>query len=562
MVDILKTGEILRKRTDPKLNRVPQIESQNKQAMFVFQTDGNLVLSMPNGKILWSTKTNNRGPVTAKIQPEDGNFVLSDARGKPVWASATRGKNPILKLQNDGNLVMLVGTRPIWSTDSNGFKNRQDEGGWLENVGKTAGRAFGSAINAVAKATGDIGKAIGKVPLVGPLFHSAWSAATGPFQVASDIASGKRLDRVMMDHLKREVSNVKEAAPYAQMVISVVPGIGPIASAAIGTGLALANGQSIDKALIEGAKSALPGGPLAKAAFDVGQAAMEGKKVGEIGLAAVGGLTKAVGVPVPKEVAGLISTGMNVAQSVAAGKPIDKALINEAIKQLPNAQAQEVLRDLSSGKNPADVLVDKGAKFIPGLSSTAFKNMKTGLGVGMAMGQAQKLQQMTKNAVREPKILATFTNSGMQLAKANPVINNARKLMGGQGLKGFDAAIGVMKTQAGPQQIMSVREALSGPDRKGFDMGVSLHTGMVTMAPPKGGTPTVDAGYFITRGMMKANSIQKGAMMEVIAENPEARAGAKEAIVEVAHARQSWFDAFLEFIGLGKPLPKEGIKVV
>lgn len=54
----------------------------------------------------------------------------------------------------------------------------------------------------------------------------------------------------------------KALSPYAQVVVSVVPGIGQGASAAIGGAVAIATGAPIDDASIEAAISALPGGAL------------------------------------------------------------------------------------------------------------------------------------------------------------------------------------------------------------------------------------------------------------------------------------------------------------
>jgi hypothetical protein len=50
--------------------------------------------------------------------------------------------------------------------------------------------------------------------------------------------------------------------------MSFVPGVGSGVSAAIGAAQALADGRPIDEAILAGAKSALPGGPMAQMAFD------------------------------------------------------------------------------------------------------------------------------------------------------------------------------------------------------------------------------------------------------------------------------------------------------
>jgi hypothetical protein len=178
----------------------------------------------------------------------------------------------------------------------------------------------------------------------------------------------------------------------------------------------------------------------------------------------------------------------------------------------------------------------------------------------MAMGQAQKLQGVVKRAVGDPKVFNKFANGGLAIAKRDKVTANARKIIGKSGLRGFDAAVGVMHHQAGPQQILAVRDTLSPDEKKGYDMGLSLHIGQTTMIPPKKLGPAGDAGYFMTRGMMGAPEDMKSSIMKTISSDPEAREGAKDAIIEVAHARQSWFDAILEFIGLAPKLPPEKAK--
>ncbi|KAJ6844069.1 epidermis-specific secreted glycoprotein EP1-like [Iris pallida] len=55
-------------------------------ATFSLRPDGDLVLANPDGKIVWSTNTANKGVVGLKIVP-GGNIVLYDNKGKFVWQS-------------------------------------------------------------------------------------------------------------------------------------------------------------------------------------------------------------------------------------------------------------------------------------------------------------------------------------------------------------------------------------------------------------------------------------------------------------------------------------------
>ena len=83
------------------------------------------------------------------------------------------------------------------------------------------------------------------------------------------------------------------------MVVSFVPAVGPGISGALAAGVALANGQRIDQAMVEAVKGAIPGGPIAKAAFAMGEAAIQGKRVDDVVLS---------GLPIPPDAKKAIST--------------------------------------------------------------------------------------------------------------------------------------------------------------------------------------------------------------------------------------------------------------
>ncbi|WP_433682656.1 LysM peptidoglycan-binding domain-containing protein [Nocardia sp. CA-119907] len=69
------------------------------------QADGNLVLSEPDGNVVWSTLTHDQGVERAVLQ-EDGNFVLYKGEGA-AWATETNGSEPDrLTVQADRNVVL------------------------------------------------------------------------------------------------------------------------------------------------------------------------------------------------------------------------------------------------------------------------------------------------------------------------------------------------------------------------------------------------------------------------------------------------------------------------
>lgn len=84
-----------------------------------YQADGNLVLNDDENRIpVWATHTAGRTAGQALLQT-DGNFVVSGPNGDVHWSSGTAG-NPgaYLALQNDGNLVIYrADGRPVWGRD-------------------------------------------------------------------------------------------------------------------------------------------------------------------------------------------------------------------------------------------------------------------------------------------------------------------------------------------------------------------------------------------------------------------------------------------------------------
>ncbi|MEV0297223.1 LysM peptidoglycan-binding domain-containing protein [Nocardia sp. NPDC050710] len=69
------------------------------------QSDGNLVLSEPDGNVVWSTLTHDQGVERATLQT-DGNFVLYKGEGA-AWSTETNGHSADrLVVQADRNVVL------------------------------------------------------------------------------------------------------------------------------------------------------------------------------------------------------------------------------------------------------------------------------------------------------------------------------------------------------------------------------------------------------------------------------------------------------------------------
>ncbi|MEV5838392.1 LysM peptidoglycan-binding domain-containing protein [Nocardia sp. NPDC052112] len=82
------------------------------------QPDGNLVLSEPDGKVVWSTLTHDQGVERAILQ-DDGNFVLYKGEGA-AWSTETNGQDvDRLVVQADRNVVLYGRDgSALWASDT------------------------------------------------------------------------------------------------------------------------------------------------------------------------------------------------------------------------------------------------------------------------------------------------------------------------------------------------------------------------------------------------------------------------------------------------------------
>ena len=81
------------------------------------QPDGNLVVSSPDGRVLWNSGTWGR-PGARTVMQADGNLVIYAADGRAIWWTGTWGHpGARLYVQHDGNLVLYrADGRPLWWT--------------------------------------------------------------------------------------------------------------------------------------------------------------------------------------------------------------------------------------------------------------------------------------------------------------------------------------------------------------------------------------------------------------------------------------------------------------
>lgn len=482
---------------------------------------------------------------------------------------------------------------------------------FTSNVVKVAGKAVGTVTKPIQSVTGAITKEIGKIPIVGGPLHTVFDVtfhvAMGPTNLVTAIASGQRIDHVVLNNLKQQLHDFKQIAPYAQMVISIVPGVGQGVSAMLSAGLALAEGQSITDALKAGLIGAIPGGPLVKAAVTMGvetiQHIARGDKLNlQTFTQTAGGIaSSALGLPIAARNA--LVAGVAIIGGIAHGNPLDKAVSDAAIQALPLSdpvkkamkEASTLSLDLAHGKkidaaltarfsaiasvlpatNPlhdsiktgldttrkvhgknedimlaalqsglADTLVSMGAQPLPADAQKAVK-----AGVGLGSGVVYQAHRQTHITLATGKL----TESGIQLSKTSPLFAEARKLAAAKNAtKGFDVATGLLQQQVGVGDIAHARNGLDVTQKIGFDIACSVRVGAVANPKPPTLSPAAHAGNAIALGMQSYVPERKAAIMATVQTSPSATVGATVAVKAVATSREPFIIRILRALGFRK----------
>lgn len=393
---------------------------------------------------------------------------------------------------------------------------------------------------------------VAKVPILGPIV-----GVVTPIHVvnaANNFANGQRIDRAALSVINDTVKDYKDVAPYAASVVSFVPAVGPGVGASIAAAAALADGKRWDQIAIEAAKGAIPGGNIAKAAFDVATAAAAGKPIDQVALAAI---------PVDVKVKQAIAAGLALTKDLAAGKRVDQALLNRVNDALNIAgikgnaataisSSANLARDLAAGKPVDKALIARLDDAIKMTGPTVAKALQ----VGTAIGTAKKIQDGIMKQIGTPDALNALGDMGLAALKDNKVLQQGLKVSSNPNFKkGFTIASGVMSgKKATEAQLMGIRNALDAEGKKGFDAATSYFIGKHAVnqkplsrrnPPPKMGVPSKKAtpaqsfAYYAMNGLVGAGAQQKEVLAKKIIEgNPEMRNGAADAIRAIAADRK------------------------
>jgi hypothetical protein len=298
-------------------------------------------------------------------------------------------------------------------------------------ITKAAGSVVSTAVRTVEHnpITNAAGSVLSHIPVAGTLVKSVANLVATPLNVADQLAKGGRIDKVAMGNLKNALASVKQVAPYAQLVLAAVPGVGTGLSGAIGAGLALASGQNISDALIAGVRGALPGGPLAAAAFDVAHAAMQGKPITQIALNAL---------PISPAQKSALVQGVQLARDLANGKNVAQSAVDAATHALP-ADLQKAVQIGAALAHAKSLQSAVGT-----LASAAVLTNQVQNGVAAA----QQIKALGSRAV--PRSLVAAVQTGL---KAHAAVTNAVQLAA-KGHPGANLLVGALQLHAASQPSM------------------------------------------------------------------------------------------------------------
>ena len=291
----------------------------------------------------------------------------------------------------------------------------------------------------------------------------------------------------------------------------VIPGIGQVASVAIAGLVAVANAKGgVTGAILAGISSQIPGGsdPTVQAALSgVSQAVDDAANKRPLAQIVEDGISA---LPIDPNIK---STLTNVVHGIAQGAQVSSQTMKSAMASLP----------------------------IP---------VQQAIQLGALTGNAGVVGQATSPT---PAMLTSLAHMGLQHIDYDPISAHGRTLAG-DGSNGFDIGMGSTLDAISPTNLNAVRNQLSPPDQKGFDMALALHMGKVVSL--KGKTlsdPAQTAAYAMTMGMKSAPSDAKAAMMSNIAANPKARPGAVSAIQDANKEKEDggFFHLLLHILSFG-----------
>jgi hypothetical protein len=193
----------------------------------------------------------------------------------------------------DGVIVVHLAASPPRELELEEFGYDPETEYFLGRVIHSVAKSASSAVKAVSRVADKVGSAVGGIPIVGDIARGALGAArlslgTGALAIDAGVrvAKGENLGSALKHAVGGQIGAVRDQLKLAEMVAPFVPGIGSGVAAALGAANALAAGKPITEAVLAAARSSLPGGAVAQAAFDVALNLAKGQNIADAALSA------------------------------------------------------------------------------------------------------------------------------------------------------------------------------------------------------------------------------------------------------------------------------------
>ncbi len=208
------------------------------------------------------------------------------------------------------------------------------------------------------KAIGKVAKGVVKIA-VAPIKHTV--------NAASDIAHGKNVFKSVAKMVTADLKTLGSVAPYVQTVVSFVPGVGSVASSALGAVSAGLQGKSLAEIAKAAASGAVPGGPLMVAAVatavNMVSAGVQGQNIAkaaatELASAAAGLVPNPQLAQVLRDATKAGINGQNVLKGAKA------SVVRQALNAIPDPNARAAAEAVLSGKSPVEAVKAAGAQFL------------------------------------------------------------------------------------------------------------------------------------------------------------------------------------------------------
>jgi hypothetical protein len=428
-------------------------------------------------------------------------------------------RNTVIVDNNDPNahdrrFVGMLGTHPEqWCCDNKPPSRLPEMTGWYLN---SRGERICKIIDYWNRPENRAGARYGWWNAETPPGFYIEEAHTGTLMC--DGCFGSAWDR-FLDDLSTTFDQLIPVIRGIAFAVSYIPGLGTGVSFLLNAAVSLAQGASVEDAVLDGVGGALPGQPASGAAFNASRALIRGDRVDQAAIAAL---------PVDRSVREVISAAMDIAVAISEGQDMSNAALDELYQRMPeNARgAMDLARRAARGERiddaslqmAMDVVRPRGEAAVNRLIAEAgFQasldgldpNLRIGLQTGLIVGKAEAHKYigplwsttednpatLDEHAARGRQIMATGVEwfgrriedirAGRSLTFTRKIVDpftnvlrpqTMRYEIGDQWRRGFDVGFGLCEGKAeDDQEQQTVKGWLAHPYAyQGFDVAQAM----------------------------------------------------------------------------------------